>query len=140
MLFDVCTETCQQCVQTHFVLVAANRVILLAGYVLELDKGLKQLSVLTCELLTIRVLLDLTLTSEAFATGALEREHLVAQKEGVLKSFTLCARKLLLLLQLPHHLLLRRILARHACTWHLLLRLWWIAVILSLHIFHSLVY
>jgi hypothetical protein len=78
MLLDISPERGQQCIQTHFSLVALQRVQVVACIVLECHERLEQLAVLLCKLVAIRVLLDLTLTVQALATPALEWVDLVA--------------------------------------------------------------
>ena len=83
MLLDIRSETSQQSVETHFILVASQSVLVLARIVLQLNESLQQLSILLSELGTVGVLLNLTLALKTFSANALERTDLISQKERV---------------------------------------------------------
>ena len=92
MLFDVSPEGSEQCVQTHFVLVAPQRIWIMARIVLERHEGLQQIAELAGKLGATRVLLDFSLADQAFAAGTHERKDFVAQQVRVLRcASVICA-------------------------------------------------
>ena len=86
VLFDVSTERGEQRIETHFGLVATDRIWVLARVVLQRHECLQQVAVLGREAGTVRVLLDLALSVETLSTVASKRENLVIEEESSLSA------------------------------------------------------